>query len=160
MKKEVFIAGVLGFVVLMGSVDCHAEKWDKNDYHDNAIETGFYDSDSIKVDGKTVSWTEKYLLSKEGSVYNTNAISKHEACKKSVSKKGAVAQLQIDYQVESGKKYRGVAKRYYNNNNELLCTDKDTGSDFKTSWEKIRRGSPMQQALYDLVTRYKVNIPK
>jgi hypothetical protein len=158
MKQHAFVMGILVSALLLGALDCHAEKWDKNDYHDNSIETGFYDSDSIKVAGENVNWTEKYILSKEGSDYNTGTISKHEACKKRIAQKGAVAQLQIDYQVENNRKFKGVAKRYYNKNNELLCTDKDTGKDFDTSFHKIMRGSPIEKALYDLVTRYKVKL--
>ena len=62
-------------------------------------------------------------------------------------------------QIENNK-FRVVAKRYYNKNNELLCSDKDMGNEFKSSWEKIVRGSLIQDAYYDLVTRYKVNLTK
>lgn len=67
-----------------------------------------------------------------------------------------VTHYQLDYQIEN-KKFRGTAKRYYNKENELLCSNMDTGTDFDTSWNKIVRGLPIQQGQYDLVTKYKVN---
>jgi hypothetical protein len=156
--KKVIMSGVLGSVLLFGTLVCHAEKWDKNDYTDKTIESGYYDADSIKVQGNTVSWTEKYILTSDGIKFITSEISKHQVCKQNVSKKGDVTQYQLDYQIEKGK-FRGVAKRYYNKASELLCTDKDTGKEFNTSWNKIVRGSPIQQAQYDLVTKYKVKFP-
>lgn len=158
MKKNVILSGVIGSVLLVGTLVCHAEKWDKNEYKDKTIESGYYDVDSIKVEGKAVGWTEKYILTSEGATFVTSQIMKHQACKQSIAKKGNVAQYQLDYQIEKGK-FRGVAKRYYNKANELLCTDKDTGNEFNTSWNKIVRGSPIQQAHYDLVTKYKVKFP-
>ncbi|MEI6704353.1 MAG: hypothetical protein WCL71_12595 [Deltaproteobacteria bacterium] len=155
MKKNVFLAGIVGFALLFGALVCHAEKWDKNDYGDVSIESSYYDVDSIKVQEKLVSWTEKYILTSAGSKFTTSEASKHPVCKQNITKKGAVTHYQLDYQIES-KKFRGAAKRYYNKDNELLCTDKDTGTEFKTSWNKIVRGSPIQNAQYDLVTKYKV----
>jgi hypothetical protein len=156
MKKTVFMSGIVGAVLLFGSLVCHAEKWDKNDYGDATISAGFYDADSIKVKDKLVSWTEKYILTSEGSTFTTSQASKHPICKQNIAKKGAVTHYQMDYQIEN-KKFRGAAKRYYSKDNELLCSDKDTGTEFNTSWNKIVRGSPIQQAQYDLVTKYKVN---
>ena len=158
MKKNVILSGVMASVLLFGTLVCHAEKWDKNEYVDKTIASGYYNSDSIKVRGKVVNWTEKYILTSEGITFITTQLSKHQVCKQNIAKKGNVTQYQLDYQIEN-KKYRGVAKRYYNKANELLCTDKDTGSEFNTSWNKILRGSPIQQAQYDLVTKYKVKFP-
>lgn len=158
MKKNIILSGVMASVLLFGTLVCHAEKWDKNEYVDKTIESGYYDADSIKVQGKAVSWTEKYNLTSDGITFTTTQLSKHQVCKQTIAKKGNVTQYQLDYQIENGK-FRGVTKRYYNKANELLCTDKDTGSEFNTSWNKIVRGSPIQQAQYDLVTKYKVKFP-
>jgi hypothetical protein len=147
----------MGSVLLFGTLVCHAEKWDKNDYVDKTIASGYYDADSIKVQGKAVSWTEKYILTSEGIKFTATQLSKHQMCKQNIAKNGEVTQSQMDYQIEN-RKYRGVAKRYYNKANELLCTDKDTGKEFNTSWNKILRGSSIQQAQYDLVTKYKVKL--
>jgi hypothetical protein len=68
---------------------------------------------------------------------------------------GEATQYQLDCQIKKGK-FRGVAKRYYTKKNELICTTKDMGKEFVTNWSEILRGSPMQQAQYDLVTKYKV----
>jgi hypothetical protein len=155
MKNNTILSGILGVVLLSVALVCHAEKWDKNDYVDATISSGFYDADSIKVTGKVVSWTEKYLLTSDGSKFTKAQLSKHPVCKQNILKSGEVTQYQLDYEIDN-RNFRGVAKRYYNKANELLCTDKDTGKEFNTSWNKITRGSPIQQAQYDLVTKYKV----
>jgi len=156
MKHNVIISGVIGAALLIGAFDCYAEKWDHNGFNGNGIESSFYDADSIKVQGKMVSWTDKYIYKKDYAVNITATLSKHPACATSIDKKGGVVQCQVDYQIEGGKS-RGVGRRYYNKANELLCTDKDLGKDrFGTSWNKIERNSPMQNAYYDLVTRYHV----
>ena len=145
-------------VLIFGTLVCHAEKWDKNDYTGATIESGYYDASSIKIKGKVVSWTEKYVLA-DGSVSFVNkALSKHEACKKSIAENGNVTQYQLDYQIKKDE-YRGVAKRYYNKANKLICTDKDTANEFESAWNKISRQSPIEQAKYDLVTKYKVKFP-
>jgi len=158
MKKSVILPGVIGFVLMFGTVVCHAAKWEKNNYVDATIESGYYDANSIKVKGKVVNWTEKYILTSDGSTFTTSEISKHQVCKENIEKKGNVTQYQLDYQIENGK-FRGVAKRYYNKANELICTNKDTGNEFKTAWNKIVPRSPIQNAKYDLVTKYKVKFP-
>lgn len=158
MKKNVILTGVIGSVLIFGTLVCHAAKWDKNGYVDAAIESGYYDAKSIKVKGKVVSWTEKYILTSDGAAFTASELSKHQVCKENIEKKGNVTQYQMDYQIEKGK-FRGAAKRYYNKANELICTNKDTGNAFKTDWNKIVRGSPIQQAQYDLVTKYKVKFP-
>jgi hypothetical protein len=157
MKRNVILSGVVASVLLLGTLVSHAEKWDKNDYAGNGIESGYYDADSIKVKNKTVSWTEKYIFT-SGSIDNVSKeLSKFKACKQGIAKKGNVTQFQVDYEIENNKKYRGIAKRYYNKNNETICTDKDLGAnDFDTTWHNLVRHSAMEQAYYDLVSRYKV----
>lgn len=79
-------------------------------------------------------------------------ISKYEVCKKNISEDGFVTHSQTDYQIKKGN-VRSVAKRYYNKANKMLCTDRDMGNDFSSSWLKIERFSPMEQARYDLVNK-------
>jgi hypothetical protein len=156
MKKNVVLSGVIGLVLIFGNLVCYAEKWDKNEYSDSKIESGYYGANSIKVKGKLVSWTEKYNYTSEGATYTNTELSKHPACKAGIAKNGKVTQYQLDYEIDNGKKFRGVAKRYYNKAGQLVCTNKDTGNEFKSDWNVITRGSPMQQAQYDLLTKYKV----
>lgn len=158
MKNNVILSGVIGSVLIFGTLVCQAAKWDKNSYSDEKVASGFYDVDSIKVKGSVVSWTEKYILTSGGITSTVDELSKHEVCKGNIATKGDVTQFQLDYQIEKGK-FRGVAKRYYNKDNKLICTHIDTGTEFDKSWSKILRGSPMQQAQYDLVTKYKVKFP-
>ena len=158
MKKNVVLLGVLGSVLMFGSVVCYAAetaKWDKNDYKDTQVASGYYDAKSIKTEGEIVSWTEKYIMTEEGITFFNDKLSKHDVCKKSMESNGKVTQFQLDYQIKK-KMYRGVAKRYYNKANKLVCTDKDTGNDFKSEWTKIIPRSPMMTAKYDLVSKYKV----
>jgi hypothetical protein len=158
MKKNVILSAVILFTLMLNTLVCHAAKWDKNTYADTLIESGYYDAKSIKVKGKVVSWTEKYLLTNEGVTFTAAELSKHEVCKENIEKLGAVSQFQIDYQIKKNN-FHGTAKRYYTKDNKLLCTNKDTGDNFKTDWKKIERGSPMMDAQYDLVTKYKVKFP-
>lgn len=155
MRKELFF-GVLGCLVLGAVAGQAAEKWDKNSYTDKAIRSGYYDASSVKSKGGVVSWTERYVLTPEGIEYVNTELSKHPACKEKIAKEGKVVEYQLDYEVKNNKQYRGVAKRYYNKANKVVCTDKETGTDFNTGWRTIERYSPIQQAQYDLVTKYKV----
>lgn len=157
MKKKIILSGVIP-VLLAWTVLCHAEKWDKNNFQGKGIEAGYYGADSIKIKGKLVSWTEKYVFAPDGTKHFTEMLSRSQACKQNIDKSGEVAQFLVDYQVKSGK-YRGASKRYYTKSNKLLCTDKDLPGEFDTSWHEILRGSPMEEAVYELVTRYKVQIP-
>ena len=156
MKKSAVLIGAIASVLLVNTLACYAEKWDKNSYTDVKVESGYYDVDSIKTKDKLVSWTEKYILTADGSTYVNSDISKYKVCKEGIEKIGKVTQFQLDYQIE-GKRYRGAAKRYYNKSNELICTDKDTGTSFNSDWNIIVARSPIQDARYDLVTKYKVN---
>ncbi len=155
MRIHVILSGVLGAVLMFGPLVCHAAKWDKNDYANDTIESGYYDATSIKAKGKLVSWTERYVLTSAGIVSTNAQLNTYKVCKENIEKKGNVTQYQLDYQIETGK-FRGVAKRYYNKANELLCTNKDTGNDLKSDWNMILRGSSIEQAQYDLVTKYKI----
>lgn len=156
MKKIVILSGVIWAVLIFGTLVCQAEKWDKNEYSDIKHESGYYGVNSIKTKGKIVSWTERYIYTSAGAGHTDDKLSKHPACKDKIAKNGGVAEYQVDYEIDSGKKFRGVAIRYYNKANKLVCTDKDTGNDFKSAWYDISSSSAMQKARQDLMTRYKV----
>jgi hypothetical protein len=155
MKKNVFLAGVFCSVLLVGTVESHAANWVKNrvDIPNKNLDSNYYDADSIKVKGKTLSWTEKFVLTSFGAKSYTKHLSQYPACRKNIEKKGDVAYHQIDFQIEKGN-YRLVAKRNYNKNNELVCTDKDMGTELDNSWHDIAYGSPMYERHYLLVTKY------
>lgn len=155
MRKRLLCGALAGFV-LCAVAGQAAEKWEKNSYTDKAISSGYYDATSIKSKGGVVSWTERYVLTPEGVEYVNNELSKHPVCKEKIAKDGQVVEYQLDYEVKNNKLYRGAAKRYYNKPNKIICTNKETGTDFNTEWRKIERYSPIQQAQYDLVTKYKV----
>lgn len=153
--KYSLLATVMMVSVLTAGV-CQAEKWEKNSFVGNNIEAGYYDATSIKVHGKLVDWTEKYVYAEEGKKMTKEKLAKYPVCKAAIEKKGLPTEFRVDYQIDNGDKSRYVAKRYYNAKGEVLCTDKDMKGEFDTSWQKIVRNSPMQNAYYDLVTKYKV----
>ncbi|GFO69548.1 hypothetical protein GMLC_31270 [Geomonas limicola] len=155
MKKGL-LCGALAGLLLVAVSGQAAEKWDQNSYTDNAISAGYYDVSSIKSQGGVVSWTERYVLTPEGAGYVNNLIAKYPGCKERIAKEGKAAEYQMDYEVKNNKQYRGAAKRYYSSSKKLICTNKETGPEFSTEWRKIVRDSPIQQAQYDLVTKYKV----
>jgi len=136
---------------------CHAANWIKNnaDIPNKNMEANFYDSNSVKVHNKTLYWTEKTVLTNFGSKYYTKHLSQYPACQKSISSKGDVTYHQIDLEIKNGK-FRTVAKRNYNKSNKLLCTDKDMGTEFDTSWKEIPYQSPIYFREYELITKYKL----
>lgn len=157
MKKNIFVVVALGMVLLGGAVVCHAADWIKNntDIPNKNLEANYYDSKSVKVRKKTLSWTEKTVLTDFGSKYYTKHLSQYPACQKSISSKGEATHHQIDFEIQKGK-FRTVAKRNYNKDNELLCTDKDMGTELDKSWYEIQYQSPMYFREYELVTKYKL----
>ena len=159
MKKKVILSGVMVSVLLTGTMVCQAAKWDKNSFKGKGIEAGFYDVDSIKVKGKLTKWTEKYVFAPDGIKHFTGTLSQNTECKQNIEELGDVTQFQVDYQVKNGK-YRGTGKRYYNKSNKLICANSDLGNEFDTKWHEILRGSPIEDAIYELVTKYKVNVPQ
>lgn len=156
MKKGV-LAGVIASAVLMLSVNCLAADWVNNsvDIPNQNVEANFYDGDSVKKDGQTLSWTEKFVLTPFGSTHYTKHLKKFPACKKAIDEKGEVTSHQLDFEIKDGK-YRTVAKRNYNKKGELVCTDKEMGDDLDTSWNKVEMRSPMYERYYILVTKYKL----
>jgi len=157
MKKNVFLAGVFCSFLLLGSFNGNAADWVKNnvDIPNQNVDSNYYDADSIKVHGKTLSWTEKFVLTDFGAKNYTKHLTQYPVCKKNIEKKGDVAYHQIDFQIKKGN-FRLVAKRNYNKNNELVCIDKDMGTELDKSWQDIAYGSPMYERHYLLVTKYKL----
>ena len=156
MKKVFFLSGVLGIALLSGALDCHAEKWVKKEFTSKAIESNYEDADSVKVKDKSLFWTEKFVLTSEGAKSYNKHLEEFKACKEGIAKKGEVTHHQMDYQIEKGK-FRHVAKRNYNKNNEVVCTDKEMDKDVDMSWHRIGRNSPMEENYYRLVTKYKIS---
>ena len=157
MKRNAFMAGVFGFVLLAGSLNCNAGNWVKNnvDVPNKNVESNFYDSDSVKVNDKTLSWTEKFILTSFGAKAYTKHLILYPACRQNILKNGDVTYHQIDFEIKAGE-FRLVAKRNYNKANELICTDKDMGTEFDRTWHNIVYGSPMYTRHYEFVTKYKL----
>jgi len=155
MKKGIYITMILSAVLLSGTLDCHAADWIKNnaDIPNKNLEANFYDSKSVKVRKKTLSWTEKTVLTSFGAKYYTKHLSNFPVCQKNITEKGEATHHQIDFEIKKGK-YRTVAKRNYNKDNILLCTDKDMGTELDKSWHEIKYQSPMYFREYELVTKY------
>ncbi|MDD2581345.1 MAG: hypothetical protein PHR66_05045 [Desulfuromonadaceae bacterium] len=157
MKKNIFVVVVLGMVLSGGTVICHAADWIKNntDIPNKNLKANYYDSKSVKVRKNILSWTEKTVLTPFGAKYYTKHLSKYPACEKSIASKGEATYHQIDFEIQKGK-FRTVAKRNYNKSGELLCTDKDMGTELDKSWQEIPYQSPMYFREYELVTKYKL----
>jgi hypothetical protein len=151
------MALLMGMVLLLAIPVCHAADWIKNnaDIPNQNVEANYYDSKSVKVRNKTLRWTEKTVLTSFGAQYYTKHLTRYPACQKSISSKGEVAYHQIDLEIKKGK-FRTVAKRNYNKANELLCTDRDMGSELDTTWQEIPYQSPIYFREYELVTKYKL----
>ena len=157
MKKSMYVAVILSAVLLLGTVVCHAADWIKNnaDIPNKNLEANYYDGKSVKVRNNILHWTEKTVLTDFGSKYYTKHLSKYPACEKSMASKGDATHHQIDFEIQKGK-YRTVGKRNYNKAGELLCTDKDMGTELDKSWQEIQYQSPMYFREYELVTKYKL----
>lgn len=159
MKRNIVAAAVLGCVMLMGTVDGHAEKWVKNnvDVPNQNLEANYYDADSVKArkKTKTISWTEKFVLTSFGEKSYSKHLMQYPACSKNIEKKGNVTHHKIDFEISDGK-FRTIAKRNYNKANELICSDKEMGTEFDRKWYEIIYKSPMYERHYLLVTKYKL----
>lgn len=157
MLRNVCMTAVFSFVLLLGTIDGHAEKWVKNsvDVPNKNLKANFYDADSVKAKEKTISWTEKFVLTSFGSENYTKHLSQYPACRDSIAKNGSVTHHKIDFEIKEGK-FRTVAKRNFNKTNKLLCTDKDMGTEFDKQWHEIVYKTPMYERHYILVTKYKL----
>jgi len=158
MKRNVFLGGFLGSIILFGALNCHAEQWVKInvDVPNKNLESDYYDSDSVKTHHKTLSWTEKFVLTDLGEKSYTKHLTQYPVCREKIEKKGSVVYHKVDFEIKNGK-FRTVAKRNYNKNNELMCTDKDMGTELDKKWYDIEYGSPMYRRHYILVSKF--NIP-
>ncbi|MDR3579945.1 MAG: hypothetical protein P4L44_08295 [Oryzomonas sp.] len=151
--NKFILAGVVGCFLLIGPIVCYADTWDKSDFKDESVESAFFDKNSIKALGKTISWTEKFILTKDGAKSVTQKLSNFQACKQSINKNGDVAQYQQDFEVK-GVKASIIEARYYNKDNEMLCTDKDEGKK-EITWSRILKHPRLQKIYYELLTKYK-----
>jgi len=157
MKKNLFLAGLLSASLLVGAANGHAADWIKNDVDvpNKNVDANFYDGDSVKAHAKTLSWTEKFVLTKFGAATYTKHLSQYPDCKKGIEAKGEVTQHQLDFEIKGGK-FRLVAKRNYNKDNVLVCTDKEMGTELDKSWKDIAYKTPMYERHYNLATKYKI----
>jgi hypothetical protein len=155
--KNIFIAGVLGSALLFGATSGHAASWVKIelDPPNKNVEANYYKENSVKVRKKTLSWTEKFDLTSFGTTAYTKHLSQYPACKMNISTKGDVTQHQVDLEIKGGK-FRLIAKRNYNKANELVCTDKDMGTELDRSWHEVEYQTPMYERNYLLSTKYKI----
>ena len=157
MKGNSLFAGALGMFLLMGALDCHAAKWVKIDFDipNKNVDSIYYNGDTVKGKAKTLSWTEKFVLTDFGAKKYTKHLSEFPACQESIAKHGNATYHQLDFQIKDGK-FRVVAKRNYTKDDKLLCTDKDMGHELETSWHPIEPKSPMMERYYLLRTKYKL----
>jgi hypothetical protein len=155
MKTATYFTAILSAILLSGTLVCHAADWIKNnaDVPNKNLEANYYDSKSVKVRKNVLHWTEKTVLTDFGSKYYTKHLSKYPACEKSIAAKGDATHHQMDFEIQKGK-FRIVAKRNYNKDGVLLCTDKDMGTELDKSWQEIKYQSPMYFREYELVTKY------
>ena len=157
MIKYLLLPGIFVSVLLMGTADVHAEKWVKNkvDVPNQNLDANYYDSDSVKTRGKTIYWTEKFALTSLGETSYSKHLMQYPACRNNIEKKGNVTHHKIDFEIREGK-FRTVAKRNYNKSNQLLCNDKDMGTEFDKKWYEVEYKTPMYERYYILVTKYKL----
>jgi len=155
--KNIFLAGFLTSALLIGASTGHAATWLKNDFDvpNKNVEANYYDGDSVKVHGKTLSWTEKFVMTGFGTASYTKHLKTFPVCQANIEKKGEVTQHQLDLEIKGGK-FRVVAKRNYNKKNELVCTDKDMGTELDSSWNEVQYKTPMYERYYMLATKYKI----
>lgn len=157
MKKKLCTGVTLSMLWLSGAVFGHAADWVKNDVDipNKNVKVNYYDAKSVKVRNKTLSWTEKTVLTDFGSTYYGKHLAKFPACRENMASKGEVTHHQIDFEIKKGK-FRTIAKRNYNKANQVLCTDKEMEKDLDTSWRDIPYQSPIYFREYELVTKYKL----
>jgi hypothetical protein len=157
MKKGILVTAVIGLFLLAGALACQGATWVKMDFDavNKSVDANSYDAESIKVVGKSLSWTEKFDLTISGSSYYSRHLAQYPLCQQNMTNKGEVTYHQVDLQIKEGK-FRQVAKRNYSKNNELICTDKEMGKEFDTSWNEIIYESPLFYRYYEFVTKYKL----
>lgn len=155
MKHAAIIGMLAVSCVLSGANNGHAAKWVKNANDNPMIEATYHDANSVKVVKEVLRWTEKTVVAKDKLKAYQNNLAKYEVCKQNMDQYGEVTHHQIDYEIKKGQ-FRRVAKRNYNNDNKLICTDKDMGKDYDKTWHPITRRSPIEETYFHLVTKYKI----
>lgn len=155
--KSLFPSWIFGPILLFGATSGYAANWVKNDVDipNKNVAVNYYNADSVKLRAKTLSWTEKFVLTSFGTTAYTKHLSQYAACKSNISTKGEVTQHQIDFEIKNNQ-FRLVAKRNYNKANHLVCTDKDMGTELDRSWHDVEFKSPMYERYYMLSTKYKI----
>jgi hypothetical protein len=155
--NKLFLTGILGSALLAGATSAHAAHWVKFeiDAPNKNVAANYYNADQVKTHAKTLSWTEKFVLTDFGSAAYTKHLSIYPACKSNISTKGDVTQHQVDLEIKGGK-FRLVAKRNYNKANKLVCSDKDMGTELDRSWHEVEYKSSMYLRYYTLATKYKI----
>ena len=150
-----YVTIILGAVLLFGTFVCHAADWIKNntDIPNKNLEANYYDGKSVRVHKQTLKWTEKTVLTSFGAQYYSKHLSQYPVCQKNIAEKGEATHHQIDFEIKKGK-FRTVAKRNYNKDNVVLCTNRDMGTEFDQSWQEIPYQSPMYFREYEFVTKY------
>ena len=107
-------AAVFMLFMLIGALDGQAANWVKNevDIPNKSVDSNYYDADTVKVSGKTLSWTEKFVLTDFGKKYYTKHLAEYQVCKSNIAKKGEVAYHQIDFEIKEEDGYAvPLAKR-------------------------------------------------
>jgi hypothetical protein len=139
------------------TIEAHAEEWVKMgfDIPNQNLEANFYDSDSVKGHNKTLSWTEKYVLTSFGEKSYSKHLSQYPECRKNIEKLGNVTYHKMDFEIKEGK-FRLVAKRNFNKANQIVCTDKEMGTEFDKSWKEVEPKSSMSERYYIFVSKYKL----
>lgn len=157
MERNTLISVVLCFIMIMITFEAHAEEWVKMDFDipNQNLEANFYDSDSVKGHNKTLSWTEKYVLTSFGEKNYTKHLSQYPECRKNIKQLGNVTYHKMDFEIKEGK-FRLVAKRNFNKANQMVCTDKEMGTEFDKSWKEVEPKSPMSERYYIFVSKYKL----
>jgi len=154
MRKHVMVAGIVGSMLVLSAALSQAASWVQTSSKSNkVVETVYYDETSVKAQGKTVSWTEKYLFTPGSSQFNTKHLAQYPVCKKGIEKKGEVTHAEMDFEMK-GDKYRCTAIRNFNKKNELICTNKDMGEEVDTNWQDLLRNTAKYDMYYLFVSKH------
>lgn len=156
MKQSLVLAGMLSLILLTAH-EGRAEKWVKINFDvpNKNLKANYYDTKSVKVRNNTIYWTEKFILTDFGSEQYTKYLKKFPECAKNIETMGSVTHHKLDFEIRDGK-YRTVAKRNYTGKEQLVCTDREMGSDLDTKWYEVEYRTPMYERHYRLVTKHKL----
>lgn len=157
MNRTRLVGGMAGVLLLLAAVNGHAEKWVQINFNvpNQNLETNYYDAHSVKAVGKTITWTEKFVLTGFGQKSYTKHLLQYPACRTNIESNGDVAYHKIDFEIKQGK-YRTVAKRNYTKEGKLVCTDREMGTEFDKKWYEIEYKTPMYERHYLMVSKHKM----